>query len=157
MGNIAVAQEPPALQAFHNNGNNSLELVSARIQNMTDAMTLFIRTNGDVSNSQPASGVMHATTACISAQWALFVRPLSIGLFSILFLAATLGTVFSKGRQLNWKSSNLPYLFHGLDMTFQEQYGRIDELDKMKEFAKRKQVQLAETPNGWRFVEAVER
>ena len=154
---IPVARGSAALQALHNNANNSLALVSARMQNMTNAITLFIRTNGDVSNSQPASGMTHETTTCISVQWPLFVIPLSIGLFSILFLAATLVTVLSKGRQLNWKSSNLPYMFHGLDLSFEEQYGRINELDKMKEFAKRTKVQLAETPNGWRFVEAVER
>ena len=157
MQRIEVARGSPALQALHNNGNNSLDLVSARMQNMTNAMTLFIRMNGDISSSKPASGIMHTTATCIDVRWPLFVIPLSIGLSSILFLAATLGTVLFKGRQLNWKSSTLPYLFHRLDLSVHEQYGSIDELGKMKEYAKRTKVQLAETADGWRLVEAVER
>ena len=154
MQGIEVARGPPAMQALHNNAYNSLANVSAQMRNMTNAMTMYMRTNGAPWNNAPGNGTVISTTTCIAVHWLWLTIPAGLGGMSILFLVATLGNIFTKSRDLNWKSSILPYMFHGVDVSFQERYGNINQLDRMKEFAKQTKVQLAETPEGWRLIEA---
>lgn len=144
---------PPALRALYHGGNNSLEETTARIRNMTNAMTLFIRADGDPSNSALATGMVREMTICVAIQWPWFMLPVAIAALSIGVLGATFYSVLTKGRHMNWKDSTLPLLFHGLEPNLRERFCDVGQLEDMRELAHKTNVQLTQTQDGWRLVE----
>ena len=139
------------MQNLYNNGTNSPESISGIMQNLTSAISVYIRANDDPSNNAPATGPVYQTTTCIAVRWPWFALTVFLGLGAICFLAMALHNVHTKGRHLNWKSSILPYLFHGLDPDLQLSISNIERLEKMEEYARETRVQLVNTENGWLF------
>ena len=149
---LHAALGSPVLQTLYNNGNSSFETVNAAMESMTNAMTVFMRTNGDLSNSEWANGTIIYTTTCVSVEWAWFALPAFLAAASIFFLISTLVNAHSMGENLNWKSSVLPYLFHGLELKLQDGSNGLKEMEKL---AKEMQIQPKLSADGWHFVEAV--
>jgi hypothetical protein len=74
----------------------------------------------------------------------------ALSLFTLIFFMYTLVEIARHERHMNWKSSPLALLFHGLDAETQERYSRIDDLNEMDEMAKEVNVQLhMDGQGGW--------
>lgn len=120
---------------------------------VADFLTKHVRENGDASNSASAPGTVFLNETFIRVRWAWFTLPASLALFTLVFFVYSLFETAKHGRDMNWKSSPLGLLFHGLDAETLERYSHLDDLDEMDEKAKGVIVQLQKEKNGgWRLV-----
>lgn len=106
----------------------TFETLHGAINNWTDAVTNFLRSDGygplnvtadDVGISNAATdmieGLVHETTVCMSLDWPWLVMPGLLCLLTILLLAATLVLNHTQSEQAVWQSNILPLLFFGLE------------------------------------------
>lgn len=146
---------PSVLQALYNGGNATVDSMTAAFQSVADSMTAYIRQNGDADAAAPAIGVVYQENTCVRIRWPWLAFPAVLVCLTILFLVLM---ILSNTRQVStaqdWKSSPLPYLFHGLDRdVVPHPDPTLPTKSKvMQDIAKSTHVQLAPSEQGWKLV-----
>ena len=149
--------------ALFHSGNVSTTTLDSNFRNVSVAMTNFIRQNGGLIASKASAqegvvGDVLLSETCVHVRWEWFTFPVALFLFTMLFFAATVVKTSSKyalaSGSHDFKSFALPLVFSGLDANdrtrgaSEERFG----MDEMKKEARRMQVRLSKTDEGWRFV-----
>ncbi|KAH7395883.1 hypothetical protein BKA64DRAFT_577223 [Cadophora sp. MPI-SDFR-AT-0126] len=149
--------------ALFNSGNVSTTTLDSNFRNVSIAMTNFIRQNGglisaDASGQEGVVGEVLLSETCVRVRWEWFTFPVALFLFTMLFFAATVVKTSSKyalaSGSHDFKSFALPLVFSGLEANgsgrgaMEERFG----MDEMKKEARRMQVRLSKTDEGWKFV-----
>ena len=148
---------PQILQTIYNWGNTSFERVESTFQNISDSLTNYIRLHPNDTSSldnarlrQAAIGVAMHTRTCLKIEWAWFILPAALACLSTLFLVAILcSTSTVPFRTSDWKSSPLPLIYHGLEVSQEDVGDRgsvkdFERIEGMKEHAKKLHVRLGE-------------
>ncbi|KAH7314336.1 hypothetical protein BKA65DRAFT_516622 [Rhexocercosporidium sp. MPI-PUGE-AT-0058] len=139
------------LNPMYANGLASQETMQALFSRLAASMTNHMRTS-DV-NGTTVLGEVNGVQTCVRVVWPWLALPAALVLSTCLLLVATILKTAAQANANVWKSSPLAYLFHGM-----KEQGRADvrgsliTVDEMDEIAKRKDVVLSETSEGWRFV-----
>ena len=123
--------------------SNSLDQVTTRIANSLTKLA-FNQSNFKVT------GTMSHTKTFVAVRWKWITLPAAVVLFSLVFLLTTILTNSRQKRLALWKSSVLPFLYHGIDS------GRVSIPDgekvavvsAMEVDAKGAKVQLEESERG---------
>ena len=144
------------LERIFNDGNMTYDVVSSTFSHVSNAMTQYIRQNGNPNGSAPAVGKVYHSGTCVRVRWAWLIFPaalveLTVGFFVGMILQTRSG---EEGRNHDYKSSVLPLMFHGLEQAkadcYSQQMGRVAEINKG---AKQIFVRLCLTEKGWKFIE----
>lgn len=147
-------------KSLFNQGNASLESVSAAFENIALEITARMRTTGmNAYGTEPgrAVGIVTRSAVCIEVYWPWLTLH--------IFLVALTGIVFAlvlydsrrQGMQPIWKHSSLVPFFHGL-RDEQQRHGTIArapgpvELSMMEEAAAKMDVKLEQCKEGYGFV-----
>ena len=153
------------LQQIFKEGNVSFASVNTSFASIADSMTAYIRQNGngapvdgiaDLNSTQqaPAQGQVFQVETCIKVQWPYLVLPAALVVLTLFFFAAM---VVETRKSLDWRSSPLALLFHGLRpdtravATVQSGGKELATLPDMTALAEKLQVCLRDTDGGWAF------
>ncbi|KAJ2990716.1 hypothetical protein NUW58_g2815 [Xylaria curta] len=124
--------------------------LSMTAKNIADSITHVIRTN---RNATSAEGTAWAQDTIVRIQWAWLSLPIALVLLGALFLVAVAIATKRSGMPL-WKSSLLPYLFHGVD-DWEEgdtlnkmRSGLLEEMRAMEARARLIAVELSQNEHG---------
>ncbi|KAF2758431.1 hypothetical protein EJ05DRAFT_485561 [Pseudovirgaria hyperparasitica] len=169
---------PSSLTAVYNagSGNGTLEDVQGLFNNVSDALSLVIRANGNASFNDPTFGIATERATCIAIQWPWITYFAALlGLFAIYTAGFLIQSRVAQGRLLqswekgsdregnsisfhDFKASELPVLFHGLD------HGVLQELDArgvqtnrvgvLEKVAGGIMVRLVPRKDGWKIARA---
>lgn len=117
---------------------------------IANSMTNYIRNS---VNSTRHYGEAYVPQTYISVHWPWLILPVSLVVLAAILLLASI--VLSRGsRTPLWKSSTIPFLFHGLEHP-QLQRHKLDELSEMERLVKGIHTQLEnEASSHLRFVKA---
>ena len=118
-------------------------LGAAFINNLSIPITAAIREVGDLSNSTLALGETFGSQTCVGVDWAWLALPATLLLLTMVFLVTTAAQAHRYTRmgaaedgRRPWKSSSLPFLWHGLsDETRAQRRERFDEVRQMQEYS----------------------
>jgi hypothetical protein len=140
------------LQAIWDLGNVNFDSVQAIFSNVADSMTASIRQSGVYSLAGYATGAVNQEETCVRPQWAWMAFPLALSACTLVFFVAVVAGTRRRGTEgpRNYKSSVLPLVYHSLDKSVQDDYGKIN---RPTEEAKQLYVRLSPTDRGWKFVE----
>jgi hypothetical protein len=99
------------LRRIYQGGNMTLATVDDVFRNITDAMSVVVRTNGYENSSEPLRGTMWYRTTCMQIQWEWIAFPAALIGLSVVFLV--LVGIESRNVESDrlWKSSVLATLF----------------------------------------------
>ncbi|KAK0101354.1 hypothetical protein ONS95_006529 [Cadophora gregata] len=149
--------------ALFQSGNVSTTTLDSNFRNVSIAMTNFIRQNGGLVSSNASAqeaviGRVLLSETCVHVRWEWFTFPVALFLFTMLFFAATVVKTSSKyalaSGSHDFKSFALPLVFTWLEaedgtrVVTEQRFG----MEEMKAEARRMQVRLSKTQEGWRFV-----
>jgi hypothetical protein len=99
------------LRQIYQGGNMTLATVDSMFSNITNAMSVVIRTHGGVNSSEPVRGTMWYPTTCMRVQWEWISFPAALIGLSVMFLVlVSIESRHVKSDRL-WKSSVLATLF----------------------------------------------
>ena len=139
------------LQAIFQQGNISFASVNQTFQNVSTAITNFMRQNGNPKVSTQITGFLSTENTCVRVRWWWLAFPVALATLTLCFFAATVAEA-SAGH--DFKASVLPLMFHGLELTARDvkttTTGRTAEVAKD---AKDIFVRFARTDAGWQFRE----
>ena len=155
---------PAVLQAIYNSENLTFERLNETWRNMSDSITNYMREHGagdsgaGFSYSTPALGEVHTEQSCIRVQWLFILYPAVLVVLALIFFVAMLFETShgDSGRtDLDWKSSPLALIFHGLDhdtaRQTDERFSLLWTRD-MEDVAKEMAVRLSQSDSGWKLV-----
>ncbi|KAG6358048.1 hypothetical protein INS49_013932 [Diaporthe citri] len=138
-----------SITALFGNGRN----VTSTLLNITNSITKSVmRWNPELA----ALGIVWQQESSTKVHWWWLVFPLAVVISSAILLASMM--VASRHYNApNWKSSPLPFLFHGIrDWNDDEELdlveGRLEKVDVMEGRAKSKQVQIVTSLEGGRWL-----
>ena len=161
---------PEPLMAIRHagSGNGTFKDMSDLMRNVSDALTTYVRQNGNVNMSSPMLGSVTYNTVCIRVQWPWVAFSGAIVLLTLVFFLYVV--VKSRGDQAelrkawesegvhapfyDFKSSALALLFHGLDDDSRRQLIDVGSTNRTGEMAKRSRdvrIQLVATERGWKL------
>jgi hypothetical protein len=166
-----VIYGPEPLVAIWNAGpaNDSGAGFFNLMQGIADAITVFVRQNGNENHSEPARGEVYYNTVCIQVRWAWIAYPAAVVVLTLLFFAGVviqakldqsrLHKAWAFEGTLNkldhdFKSSALTLLFHGLSKDSLDSMAAVGSTNREKELkklAKETNVQLVPTDQGWKL------
>ncbi|KAH8727700.1 hypothetical protein GQ44DRAFT_770257 [Phaeosphaeriaceae sp. PMI808] len=139
--------------------NGTASLSSAEAYTARLARSLTVHTRQRASLQDPDLGFAHGsavkTETCIQIRWGWISFPISLVLFTIVFLAATIWKT-KKSDHLtrqhgHWKSSNLALLFGGLEDGLRHGTRVLEKRSDMNESARLLKVSLSLGDDGWRL------
>ena len=100
------------LVTLYNNGNISFDSIEDTFANISDIMTAWIRTHGNTTYSEDATGqVLHYAT-CLSVRWLWLSFPAALALLTPSFLIIVAVIIHRQNAPV-WKSSVLTWIMHG--------------------------------------------
>jgi Protein of unknown function (DUF3176) len=143
------------LQAIYNEGNLTFDRINETWRNISDSITTYMRQNGDVNFSTPATGQALRDQTCVHIRWAFLAYPAVLVLLAIIFfICMVFETRRGQTSRHDWKSSPLALLFHGLDREALKGEETFDFVStkEMDQIAGRTPVRLSQTEHGWQFV-----
>jgi hypothetical protein len=136
---------PQVIQTIYNYGNVTFDSMNSTFANISDAMTIYLRQNGHINYSTPASGVVMHTQTCLGVRWVWLIFPAAlVTLTLVFFVLMVISTRPTGDRAKIWKSSPLALIFHGLEhqpSTYREKYD-LNDIKGMEGLAKEKVVTL---------------
>ena len=136
-------QAPPS-QQFQN--------VRQIFEDIDQALTVYIRENGDANRSSPATGQMGHENTCVHVAWAWLAYPFALVFLTILFFVVMVFKTETEEHCFHaWKSSPLALLYHGLDQEVVARHDQAGEMGDMIEDAQKLQVRLSRTDQGWKL------
>ncbi|KAL2065319.1 hypothetical protein VTL71DRAFT_2988 [Oculimacula yallundae] len=139
------------LSPMYAKGLATHETTQALFDRLAISMTNHMR-RSDI-NGTVVQGQVNGAQTCVRVVWPWLALPAALILSTSLLLVAT---IVKTARQANtnvWKSSALPYLFHGLtEQGKRDVRGSLITVDEMDHVAGSKDALLTETDDGWRFV-----
>jgi hypothetical protein len=142
---------PQSLQTLYNNSYTDFQLIESAIHNMSESLTNYMRRNGQVNQSAPATGeVLHSAT-CLHVRWPWITLPFSLAVATCILFVLTVIKV-SKSNTPRWKTSLLPTLFNGPALSPDKTL--YTEKDMETEAAKTVIVLDGDSHNGFRLAEA---
>jgi hypothetical protein len=158
----AVSRTGPAvLQAIYNSENLTFESLNETWRNMSDSITKYMREHGagdsgaGFSYSTPALGELHTEQSCIKVQWLFIIYPAVLVVLALIFFIAMVFETSHGRMDLDWKSSPLALIFHGLDhdtvKQTDERFSLLGTRD-MENVAKEMAVRLSQNDSGWKLV-----
>ncbi|KAG6363228.1 hypothetical protein INS49_008324 [Diaporthe citri] len=109
---INIFDGPELLQDIYSYGRVDFERVQSVFKNISDSLTIYLRTHGNASHSEPARGQVQHYATCLGIQWAWITLPAVLAVLTILFLVL----VVESTRRLEtpvWKASPLPWILGG--------------------------------------------
>jgi hypothetical protein len=128
---------------------------------MSDSITKYMREHGagdsgaGFSYSTPALGELHTEQSCIKVQWLFIIYPAVLVVLALIFFIAMLFETSHGRMDLDWKSSPLALIFHGLDhdtvKQTDERFSLLGTRD-MENVAKEMAVRLSQNDSGWKLV-----
>lgn len=103
---------PEVIQNIYDYGRVDFERVQSVFRNISDSLTTYLRTHGNASHSEPATGQVQHYATCLGIQWPWITLPAVLAVLTILFLVLV---VESTGRLDTpvWKASLLPWILDG--------------------------------------------
>lgn len=109
---ISTFYGPDLLQSIYNYGKVDFERTEDEFRNISESLTTYIRTHGNVSYSEPVRGQVQHYATCLGIQWPWITLPAVLAVLTILFLVLV---VESTGRLETplWKASPLPWILGG--------------------------------------------
>jgi hypothetical protein len=138
-------------------------------QGVTDAITVYVRQNGNENHSEPARGEVYYNTVCVQVRWAWIAYPAAVVVLTLLFFAGVIIQAKLDQSRLHkawafegtlskldddFKSSALTLLFHGLNKDSLDSMAAIGSTNgekELKRLAKETNVQLVPTDQGWKL------
>ncbi|KAK2626365.1 hypothetical protein QTJ16_004627 [Diplocarpon rosae] len=139
------------LDPFYNNGAPSPSNTQALMDRLADSMTNYMRT-ADLKASA-VLGEVNGVQTCVQVIWPWLALPAVLVLATCLLLLATISKTATQAPANVWKSSPLAYLYCGFtDASRADLGGGLVTVDEMDHVAKRKDLLLTETSEGWRFL-----
>lgn len=150
-------QGPQVVQSIFNFGNVTFDTVRDNFNNISVALTNYMRLHGVSNNTTPATGLCTETKICVNVRWPWIAYPATlVTLTLVFFLSLLIGTRPTATRPSIWKSSALALLYHGLDQQGQEgfsssddqRHDTLDEVGQMKARAKSTSVILKISDEG---------
>jgi hypothetical protein len=148
------------MQKFFNYGNISFEYINRTFSDIADSMTAYLRQDAKPNAralpgddvTRPATGSVFRVETCISVRWAYLAFPAALVLLTLAFFVAVLVETTHQRSRLDWKSSSLALLFHGLDPETGDALRAPPETSsEMKRAAERIKVRFKRTDRGWGF------
>lgn len=103
---------PEMLQNIYDYGRVDFERIQSVFQNISDSLTTFMRTHGNLSHSEPAIGQVQHYATCLGIQWAWIGLPAVLAVLTILFLCLVMDSA-SRREIPVWKASLLPWILNG--------------------------------------------
>lgn len=128
------------LEELTKTSNRTTSEITKWLDGVTESMTRRFRLSSESYGKQPWSqdvrstnGTVMHTTTCFSIEWQWLIFPLTLTLIGTVVLLWTLvkehfGLDVTHGREMVWKSSILPFIYH------QERFVPIDYFDRADEF-----------------------
>lgn len=107
--------------------------------NTAESVTIYLRQNNP--NSTMASGSVWQQVTIVEIRWPWLILPVLIVLITVvLFFAAVLSSKSDTSAATSWKSSSLPFLFHGIrDWSHDEweglYFGKLESIKQMNAVA----------------------
>lgn len=142
------------LQTIYNSHNVTFESIQSTFQNISEALTVHMRQNGDSINSLPVQGQILRSETCVHIRWAWLTFPAVLVALTIVFFASlVIGSRHEQTHGQLWKSSPLPLMFHGLHEETLREYdaGGSVKVSNMEKAAKEVHVRLNQTDRGWKL------
>lgn len=158
-----VTTGPVQLNKIFDAGNVSYSTVNATFADIADSMTAYIRQSAKPGNTgiddllksqKPATGLVFRTDTCVSVRWWYLALPITLVALTITFLITMIIQTEAQKKGLDWKSSPLALLFHGLDARVMQGQGELQRSGEMDRAASRIHVHLAQTNDGYKFTDA---
>ena len=137
-------------------GSANLSTVARTMESFTHSLNAVIRAEGDGLNTNvPARGVVLGNQTCVGVEWPWFALPCVLMFLTIVFLITTMVQSHrhirrggaEEGRR-PWKSSTLPLLWCGLQDATKARYGRLDDVEDMKDCGDGTEVSLGRGDGG---------
>jgi hypothetical protein len=153
---------PAVLQAIYNSEDLTFERLDQTWRNMSQSITTYMREHGagnsgaGFSYSDPALGEVHTDQSCIRVQWLYIIYPAILVALAVVFFVAMLFETSHSKTDVDWKSSPLALIFHGLDRSTTSQTDENSNLVRIKdmeEVARKMAVKLSQTESGWKLVQ----
>jgi hypothetical protein len=141
------------LRRIYQGGNMTLATVDDVFRDITDAMSVVVRTNGYENSSEPLRGTMWYRTTCMQVQWEWISFPAALIGLSVVFLV--LVAIESRNVESDrlWKSSVLATLFcnveqvdvHGMQPTGNGAMSEIAHSTSVSLDSNRQELRLVST------------
>lgn len=131
-----------------NNSASELEKFFTVVVNVTNSVSFALRGSSSAEFYTGESSVMQTL---FSVQWRWLAIPMAFPVLTLVLLIATVVTS-AKDKVPTWKSSQSPFLLHGLSEEIREKHATADTLSEIKADAKDIHVELVDTGAGWRLV-----
>lgn len=135
--------------AFFGDGQN----VTSTLLNITDSVTNSImRWNSETA----ARGIVWRQEPSVKVQWEWLALPLALVVFSAILLVSVVVASWHYNAP-HWKSSPLPFVFHGIrdwndDEELELVEGRLEKVHVMEDRARIKRVRIVESLKGGRWL-----
>lgn len=100
------------LLQLYNSGNVSMESIRDTFTNLAQALTLWVRSNGDPRHSRRAEGDVLHYAVCVRVTWAWITLPATLVALALAMLALTVATTARRAVPM-WKLFSLAVLLCG--------------------------------------------
>lgn len=152
---------PVQLKKLLGSGRITFDSVQSTLGDIADSMTAYMRQSATHADSgrpalwndthPPTVGEVFETETCVGVRWPYFTVPAAVAGLTVVFLVSMISQTSSRTEKLDWKSSSLALLFHGLDPNVRDQIGPVDRVKDMEVVAKGLCVQLGRSEKGFKF------
>ena len=131
-GNLAPWNGPLSLMPFYNYGTTDFDRINNIFQNISAALTTYVRQTGQTNHSSPVAGLTEHYAICLKVRWGWFALDGALAGTTLIFFGLI---IFGTRDMETWKSSPLALIFHGL---FSSDSSRSDGSDSERESMRRK-------------------
>lgn len=100
------------LLQLYNSGNVSMESIQDMFTNLAQALTLWVRSNGEPGYSRRAEGEVLHYAVCVRVTWAWISLPVALACLALVMLALTVATTARRAVPM-WKLFPLAVLLCG--------------------------------------------
>ncbi|KAI0196910.1 hypothetical protein F4808DRAFT_439230 [Astrocystis sublimbata] len=103
---------PEVLLNMYDSGNISFARIESVFANISDSLTIWIRSNGVENYSDPAVGQVYHYATCLRVHWEWITYPSLLAVLTMLLLILTISSRTNEQVPI-WKASFLPWLMYG--------------------------------------------
>ncbi|KAF3014700.1 hypothetical protein E8E14_006122 [Neopestalotiopsis sp. 37M] len=111
LNNVNLFTGPQEMLYLFNSGNINMTGIDSVYNNLAQALTLWVRANGQADFSERAVGEAFQFVSCTEVNWPWLALPAALALLTLMVLVLAVATTAWQGLP-GWKASPLAFLFH---------------------------------------------
>lgn len=145
---LADLEGPDALLSMYNWGDGDFDRLESIFANISNSLTLLIRTQGSPKYSTPAQGEVYHFATCLQLQWPWILFPGILAVLTTIFFFLVAESAANRNTPV-WKLSPLAWLLAvrgGQEVETQNSLCGTVTVVKMEEEAKKVRVHLFNRP-----------